>query len=101
MKGDRDPVETLSKRLFNSEHRLTVVRGLFELDRAASSREIEDLTGVPRSTVHDELNLLADVGLLVRAQPDRTVFYQRADGPFWDWCRQLLGAGHYDEYDGD
>jgi hypothetical protein len=50
---------------------------------------VVDATGLAYSTVHDELNLLAELGVLQRVVPERQVLFQRLPGPFWDWCSQL------------
>ncbi|MDQ6615411.1 MAG: helix-turn-helix domain-containing protein [Actinomycetota bacterium] len=90
MKADRDPLQQLSKRVFNSEQRLSIVQALLTDDRLVRVNEVADALGLPRSTVHNELHLLADLGTIQRLSGDRSVAFQRIDGPFWRWCEDLI-----------
>jgi Fe2+ or Zn2+ uptake regulation protein len=90
MKETRTPLEELSKRVFNSERRLDIADALMAQNGLVGVAEITRSTGASSSTVYDELNLLVGLGVVQRVTPDRTVLYQRVNGPFWAWCRELI-----------
>jgi hypothetical protein len=92
MKANRTPLEKLSKLVFNSEHRLTIVEALRDADGLTTTAAIVKSTGIAYSTVHDELNLMAELGVLQRVIPERQVLFQRLSGPFWDWCSVLAAS---------
>jgi len=90
MRGSRDPRQQLSKRLYNSEHRLTIVQALLDQNGFVAAADLAQQLGIARSTVHTELYLLDEIGALQRVQPDRTVLFQKIDGLFWAWNEELL-----------
>ena len=92
MKADRDPLQQLSKRAFNSEQRLGIVQELLKEGRLVRVNEVADALSLSRTTVHNELHLLADLGAVQRVTGDRSVAFQRIDGPFWRWCEDLIAA---------
>ena len=92
MKASRSTLEKLSKTVFNAEHRLSIVRALQGTDGLTTTAAIVEVTGIAYSTVHGELNLLSDLGVLQRVAPERQVLFQRLPGPFWDWCTALIGS---------
>lgn len=89
MRGDRTPLQELSKRVFNSEHRLDLVEVLERLSGLFTVKEMADAAELPVSTVHNELHLMAEVGALQRVPVGRGVSFQIIDGPYWRWCSQL------------
>jgi hypothetical protein len=89
MKATRTPLQQLSKTVFNAEHRLTLVTALQAADQLVTTAVIAEATHVAYSTVHDELNLLAELGVLQRICPERQVLFQPLSGPFWEWCTEL------------
>ncbi len=92
MKANRSPIDELSKRVFNSERRLSVIQVLLELKEFATVAQVARDSGVASSTVHSELHLLADLGLLQRVTPERKVLFQRLESPFWQWCESLIAG---------
>ena len=92
MKANRSPLENLSKRVFNSEHRLTIAMALEDTEGFTTTAAVMKSTGIAYSTVHDELNLMAELGVLQRVIPERQVLFQRLSGPFWEWCSVLVAS---------
>lgn len=89
--AERTPVQALSKRAFNSDHRLSVVAAL--LDRQwdlSDKQQIVAATGVPSTSVYNELMDLHALGLLLRTRDGHRVVFTVVDGPFWTWCDILL-----------
>lgn len=82
-----------SKRLFNSKHRLDVALALLELRDGIFDLETAATTvGIAKSTVHGEMALLVELGILERHDPvagGRTVYYTVIDPqhPFWALAR--------------
>lgn len=91
MRAGRTPLDELSKRVFNSEHRLRFTEYLSASTTLLTINETALATGIAPSTVHSELHLLADIGALQRIQVGRSVSFQKVDGPFWAWCEELRG----------
>ena len=92
MKANRTPLTQLSKRVFNAEHRLTIVGALMAQDGLLTTSAVASASEVAYSTAHEELNLLADLGLLQRVVPERQVLFQRIPSPFWEWCGLLIDS---------
>ena len=87
----QDDVQALSKRTFNSTHRLTIVASMWrERDRVHTRDSVMASSGAPGTAVHGELQLLSELGLLLRVELDGRVHYQVIDGPFWLWAEQLF-----------
>lgn len=59
-----------------------------------SVNEIADRLELARSTIHNELHLLADIGTVQRITGDRSVVFQRIDGPFWRLYAAILSSDH-------
>lgn len=91
MRDGRTPLGDLSKRAFNSEHRLTIANALAATNGLISNNELADSVGVNRASCHNELNLLAELGVVQRVAATRSVLYQPVPGPFWTWVDQLVG----------
>lgn len=101
MRRDRPPLQQLSKRLFNSENRLAVASALLVAPGLLTVDEAARASAVSRTSTHTELVLLAEVGLAKRLVAGRSVAYQRVDGPFWEWIRELLSmSAHLSVGDG-
>lgn len=85
------PIESLSKRVFGTKHRLSIALAvedrlwdsLFDHDGAITA------SGAPRTAVFTELQALAEIGALQRVEVNGRVLYQALDGPFWRWCSDL------------
>lgn len=52
-------------------------------------RDVSHELGLSTSTVHTELNFLVGLGLLQRIVLERTVYFQRLESPYWQWCQTL------------
>jgi hypothetical protein len=90
MKGSRTAEQELSKRVFNTEHRLTIARALLNHPKLAAATEIAVAARVSGASVHEELHRLADLGVVQRVPEAQRVLFQPIPGPFWEWCRELL-----------
>jgi predicted transcriptional regulator len=90
MKDTRTPLDELSKDIFNSESRLAIAAELLRSKDLVTVRDISHDLGLSTSTVHTELNFLVGLGLLQRIVPERTVYFQRLEGPYWEWCQKLI-----------
>ncbi|MCU1494513.1 MAG: hypothetical protein JWO62_2277 [Acidimicrobiaceae bacterium] len=92
MKGARTPEQALSKRVFNSEHRLTVASALLQANGLVSQEDVQKATGVPNSSCFNELALLVELGVAQKVPAGRSFSYQPIEGPFWEWLRQLMAS---------
>lgn len=87
----RTPTQTLSKRAFNSDHRLTLAREV--LGRRGDlfdKKTVEQATGIPPTTVYNELSDLVELGALASIPDGSRVLFSVVDSPFWTWCEALL-----------
>ena len=71
-----DPRPQLVEILFGAYRRQILALLLLRADESFYVREIARLTGVPAGSLHRELTLLADAGLLLRAEAGNQVRYQ-------------------------
>lgn len=90
MKATRTPLQDLSKRAFNSEHRLSICGGILTLNGLFTCDELADLVPGSERSCYKELDRLVDLGVLQRVPAGRTVTYQVLPGSFWDWVGELL-----------
>ncbi len=87
--------QALSKRLFNSQHRLDAISALHERGIEVGDFSHEDFvgfSGLPRTAAHKELKILVEFEALTTSSAYGRVFYSVQAGPFWEWAGQLLGA---------
>jgi Mn-dependent DtxR family transcriptional regulator len=88
-----DGIQARSKRLFNRENRLAVIAAIAETKNGeVVTKQLAGQLGLDTGPVNDELHVLAELGLLVRApEPGkREVPYRRVNTPFWRGCHALL-----------
>jgi DNA-binding transcriptional regulator GbsR (MarR family) len=84
-----DPADSLSKLLFNAQHRLAVAEAFMSSDQALRYDDIATSTGVSRSVVHKEVQVLTTIGAVQRVDIERAVYFQRTPSAFWDLCTEL------------
>ncbi len=81
---ESDPRPQLVEVLFGAYRRQILALLLLRADESFYVREIARLTGVPAGSLHRELTLLADAGLLLRAEAGNQVRYQaNRDSPIF------------------
>ncbi len=79
-----------SKRVFNRRHHLSIALAFTDSrDGVLSADEVVAKTTSSPATVHHELQVLVMMAALQRVQIERRVYYQRVDGPYWDWVVDL------------
>lgn len=89
-------LETLSKLLFNAQHRLAVARVF--LGDPAAALTCDDVAGgasISRSVAHKELHVLTTIGAVQRVEVHRNVYFQRVSSGFWVLCEELLVANQH------
>lgn len=87
----RTAIQRLSKLAFNSDHRLTIACELLRrqadlFDKGA----IEQATGVPSTSVYNELRDMTELGLLTEVADGNRLVFSVVPSPFWSWCQALL-----------
>ena len=92
MVPDKTPLQKLSKKVFNAEHRLSVCLVLLGADNLLTAEEVASASRVNGSSTHKELLLLTELGLLQRVPGGREYGYQRVDSPFWGWTQLLIDS---------
>lgn len=91
MAQPQNDLQALSKRVFNALHRLTIVASMWSTrDIAHDVEALAGSTGVSRTTVHTELQVLVEVGAVQRMEAVGRVYYKVIDGPFWSWSVNLI-----------
>ncbi len=84
--------QTLSKLLFNAQHRLTIAAVFARPDEGPLTyEEVATKASVSRSVAHKELTVLVRIEALQRVEAGRRVHYQRLDSPFWPFVDHLVG----------
>jgi predicted transcriptional regulator len=83
-------LEALSKKIFNSESRLTIVHEFGADSGLLNVNDVATRAGVATSTAFKEVNQLAEFRVLQRVEVLNSVAYQKIDGPFWKWCDELI-----------
>lgn len=87
----RTPIQGRSKLAFNSDHRLTIAREMLRRQTDLfDKRAIEQATGVPSTSVYNELRDLAELGLLSEVVDGNRMLFSVVPSPFWGWCQALL-----------
>jgi hypothetical protein len=79
----------LSKRTFNSEHRVAVALALMGLEGRFDAAAAMTACIAPRSSVQKELAWMVFIGVLERFEEGRAVFYLKNDSFFWSFCGEL------------
>lgn len=87
-----DPVDNLSKLLFNAQHRLAVAAAFMSSNKALRYDDIATSAGVSRSVVHKEVRVLTTIGAVQRVDVERAVYFQRTPSAFWDLCSELASG---------
>lgn len=92
MTVSRQSLERASKRVFTKQHRLRIAGTLLDApEDVVDHPELTARSGVPGSTVHVELQFLADLGAVARLESRREVAYQVVpDHLYWAFCSRLL-----------
>jgi hypothetical protein len=92
---ERTALQALSKLAFNKDHRLTIAQHLLgRSDDLTDKQAVSHATGVPETTVYNELRALGRLGVLSRTRDGSRVLFAVVDGPFWRWCEELLSHTH-------
>jgi hypothetical protein len=85
-------MSTVSKTLFGNQHLLAVAVAVLNGGRTASSLGVQQVTGLPGSTIHRTFGKLEGVGVLRRigsTSSDRVQRYERLPHPFWQAVRRF------------
>lgn len=85
-----DPLDSLSKLLFNAQHRLAVASAFASSDQPLRYDDLVDSTGASRSVVHKEVRVLTTIGAVQRVEVERAVYFQRAPSAYWTLCNELI-----------
>lgn len=85
--------DSLSKLLFNAQHRLAVAKVFAGADQPLRYDDVVTSAGVSRSVVHKELQVLTKIGALQRVEVERAVYFQRTRSAFWELCAEFEGHG--------
>ena len=81
---------SLSKVLFNAQHRLAVSAVFLVGPKLLGYEEVASRAGVSRSVAHKELGVLVHVGALGRLEAGRVVLYQRLESAYWPFAVEML-----------
>lgn len=85
-----DPRESLSKLLFNAQHRLAIASAFASSGEPLRYDDIVTRTGVSRSVVHKEVQVLTAIGAVQRVDVERAVYFQRTKSAYWVLCTELV-----------
>ncbi len=91
-----NPLDSLSKLLFNAQHRLAVAAAFASSDEPLRYEDVVASTGASRSVVHKEVQVLTAIGAVQRVEVERAVYFQRAPSTYWVLCDELIARSKGD-----
>lgn len=85
-----EQLDSLSKLLFNAQHRLAVASVFVASEHPLRYDDLVVSTGASWSVVHKEVGVLTRIGAVQRVEVERALYFQRAPSAFWALCDELI-----------